>query len=148
MKSASSRRRAAQDELRERRLTDATALADRLVYDLARMTAGHSVDLESYVAPSVTGAVRAALRPFLASGDLLRPDFGAYGELRVEGDLLDPARAVVACLDFEDRSLLETSAGALRPLPRRRVRLWTRMALDSGRVEELRLTHRASVSRA
>jgi len=35
--------------------------------------------------------------PFLASGDALRPDFVAFGNLRIEGDLLSSEKPVDAC---------------------------------------------------
>jgi hypothetical protein len=51
----------------------------------------------------------------------LHPDFGAYGELRIEGDLCSTDHPVRATLHFEDHSMYESATGHLRPMPRRRV---------------------------
>ncbi|HEY4868411.1 MAG TPA: hypothetical protein VII79_00245 [Candidatus Dormibacteraeota bacterium] len=66
----------------------------------------------------------------------MRPDFGAYAELRVDGDLLDVDRHVKAVLEFEDRSMRETFDGRLLPVPRRRVRLTMTVRLEPCVVED------------
>ena len=125
-------RRAARDALRERRLDEVTSLAERLLFDIARMAAGHHVDLDAYVSPDVGHAMRDALRPFREAGHVVRPDFGLHAELRVEGNLLDEASPVAAVVDFEDRSVRESAMGGRLPASRRRVRLAMSIRLDRG----------------
>lgn len=134
------RRDAVRDEVREQRLGRVIAVADRFVHDLALLSAGHSANLESYLAPAVSQAIRGRLRPFLESGDLLRPDFGVHGELRVEGELLRVDRPVDATLEFTDRSLRETAQGGLVPVARRRVRIRMRVSLHPERICAVELT--------
>jgi hypothetical protein len=114
---------ATDDDLREQRLDDIKKLAERFTYDLGLLIAGHPVELETYVAPGPAQRLIASLEPFLASGDAMRPNFGEYGELRVEGDLLNTHDAVRAHIEFDDQSVRETSSGDLIPIPRRRMLL-------------------------
>jgi hypothetical protein len=100
------------------------------------MMAGQSPDFGSVVAPLLSERVSSALAPYRDSGELMRPDFGAYAELRVDGDLLDVDRHVKAVLEFEDRSMRETLDGRLLPVPRRRVRLTMTVRLEPCVVED------------
>jgi hypothetical protein len=133
-------RRAARDDVRERRLEEISELAERLLYDLGRLIAGHKVDIESYTVPEVSSAIRASLRPFLVAGLILRPDFGIHAELRVEGQLLKADSPIEATVRFEDRSLRETAAGRLEPVVRRPIRIWMRLSLDPPRIRSLQVT--------
>jgi hypothetical protein len=103
------------------------------------MMAGHEVS-------SATGdavlarRVRTALEPFLSRGDVMRPDFGPFGDLRVEGDLLQKATPLVAKLDFDDRCVRQTPEGRLLPARRRRLRLVMHVASDPERVIDCAFT--------
>ena len=118
------------DELRERRLDSVRCTVEEFAYDLALLTAGHDPAFERCASPAVADRLRSAVRPFLASGDAMRPDFGAYGELRVDGDLLDVTRPVAACIEFDDRSMRQTGDGRLLPAPRRRMRMALKVSLQ------------------
>jgi len=130
-------RAAARDRLREEQLDAVTEIVDRFLYDLGRIMAGHLVDLEPYVDRPVARAVCESLQPFLDSGHVLRPDFGPYGELRVEGDLLAPEQPVIATVEFEDRSTRETPEGRVAVTSRRRIRVRMRISLDPACVIEV-----------
>lgn len=127
------------DELRDRRLESVTRLAERLVYDLGLLMAGHAAPLEEYVATAVADRLRASLAPFLATGDAMRPNFGEYGELRIQGDLLAAARALSVDVEFNDQSVRETRDGELVPAERRRIRLTLSLDPNLHRVTDLRL---------
>lgn len=118
----------ADDDRREQRLDEIRTTVERFVYDLASLSAGHRTAFERSAAPGVAAAISAAMKAFLASGDVMRPDFGAYGELRVEGDLLDAAQPVPVWLEFEDRSMRQRDDGRLVAAPRRRTRLALRVS--------------------
>ncbi len=60
----------------------------------------------------------------------MRPDFGAFGDLRVEGELLEVSRAVLATLEFEDRCARETASGQVVAARGRRLRLTMHLSLD------------------
>jgi hypothetical protein len=122
-RSATSQINPSQDDVREQRLEDIKKLAERFTYDLGLLIAGHPVELEAYVAAGPAQRLRASLEPFLASGDAMRPNFGEYGELRVEGDLLNLDDPIRAHVEFDDQSVRETSNGELIPIPRRRMLL-------------------------
>jgi hypothetical protein len=111
------------DDLREQRLDDIKALAERFTYDLGLLMAGHDVNFEEYVNPPVAARLRASMEPFLATGDAMRPNFGEYGDLRVEGDLAGGRDPVMAYVEFEDQSIRETAGGDLIPVPRHRMNL-------------------------
>ena len=64
----------------------------------------------------------------------MRPDFGPFGDLRVEGDLLRTSDPVLAALEFDDRCVRQTARGRLIPAKRRRLRLVMRVTLDPARV--------------
>jgi len=111
------------DDIREQRLDDIKALAERFTYDLGLLIAGHEVNFEEYVNPPVADRLRAGMEPFLATGDAMRPNFGEYGDLRVEGNLVNATRPIMAFVEFEDQSIRETANGELIPIPRRRMSL-------------------------
>ena len=111
------------DEIREARLDQIKQLAERFTYDLALLIAGHPVELEAYVAPGPAQRLRQSLEPFLSTGDAMRPNFGEYGELRVEGNLLNSSAPVHAFVEFDDQSVRETAQGDLVPTGRRRMLL-------------------------
>ncbi|MFN2568000.1 MAG: hypothetical protein ABR564_00135 [Candidatus Dormibacteria bacterium] len=127
------------DELRDRRLQSIKELAERFVFDLGLLMAGHPATLEEYVSAAAASRLRASLEPFLATGDAMRPNFGEYGELRVEGDLLRDDRCLNADVDFTDHSVRETSEGNLLPARRRRMRLTLTIDPDLRRIAEFRL---------
>ncbi len=95
--------------------------------------AGH--DVSSAIGDSgLAHQVGTALEPFLAGGDVMRPDFGPFGDLRVEGDLLQTETPLLATLDFDDRCVRQTTEGRLLPARRRRLRLVMQVAADPERV--------------
>ena len=112
-----------EDEIREQRLEAVKQLAERFTYDLGLLIAGHQVNFDAYVAPDASARLRASVEPFLASGDAMRPNFGEYGELRVEGNLLDMSMPIHAYVEFDDQSVRETSAGELIAMGKRRMQL-------------------------
>ncbi|HEX6539126.1 MAG TPA: hypothetical protein VF155_08105 [Candidatus Dormibacteraeota bacterium] len=124
------------DDIRERRLCDCRRTVEEFLVGLARIMAGHEPDLGSCARRSLVARVCRALGPFLASGALLRPDFGTHGELRVDGDLLDAGTPVDAWVEFDDRSMLE-SDDRLVAAPRRRVRLHLTLAVQPCEVTDL-----------
>jgi hypothetical protein len=111
------------DDIREQRLSEVKQLAERFTYDLGLIIAGHKVKLEDYVASEAADRVRKSLEPFLSSGDLMRPNFGEYGELRVEGNLLNLQQPIFAYIEFDDQSVRETKDGDLIPMGKRRMLL-------------------------
>lgn len=128
-----------QDEMRERRLDAVKKLAERFTYDMGLLIAGHTVNFEEYLASSVATRLRAGVEPFLASGDAMRPNFGEYGELRVEGDLLSNEDPIHAYIEFDDQSVRVTSAGDLIPGPKRRMIITLRIAPGATSIEDATL---------
>ena len=116
--------------MRERRLGDVRRTVEGFALGLGRLTAGHEPEFDGCVSRSLETRIRNALQPFLVSEETIRPDFGAYGKLRIEGDLLRSDVPVRAWLEFDDRSMLQTRTGRLLPVPRRRVNLLLRIALQ------------------
>ena len=128
------RRAHAGDELRERRLDVIKDAVERFSYGLASLLAGQESDVEDCTEPSLALRLRAAVAPFLAGGDALRPDFGPFGNLRIEGNLLSSEEPVDAVLEFVDRSFRESADGRRLAPPRRRVQLRMRLLLEPCRV--------------
>jgi hypothetical protein len=124
------------DDLREQHLESIKVAVEEFTFGLGMMMAGQASDFGGVVAAHLSDRVYSALAPFRDSGELMRPDFGAYAELRVDGDLLDVERHVKAVLEFEDRSMRETFDGRLLPVPRRRVRLTMTVRLEPCVVED------------
>ena len=119
--------------LRERRLEDVRDCVEQFAFGLAQWMAGHDVSSATQD-PALACRVRTALEPFLSRGDVMRPDFGPFGDLRVEGDLLQKAIPLLATLDFDDRCVRQTPEGRLLPARRRRLRLVMQVAADPERV--------------
>ena len=137
-RSRSSRRRQPgnADEARERRLAECRSTVEDFVFGLGRLMAGHEPHLEHCASQDLVLRLRAALEPFLRSGDALRPDFGSHGELRVDGDLLDAAVPLRAWVEFEDRSMRQ-SGERLLPVPRRRIRVQLVLSVQPCRVTDI-----------
>jgi len=127
------------DEIREHKLDAVKTLAERFTYDLGLLIAGHPVELEQYVADSPARRLRHSVEPFLACGDAMRPNFGDYGELRIEGYLLSSDHPIYAYVEFDDQSIRETSTGDLIPTGRRRMLLSLVIDPSAGRVLDYRL---------
>jgi hypothetical protein len=125
-----------QDELREQRLERIKDAVEQFTFGLGLIMAGQLPDFSGVVAADLCKRVHSALAPFRDGGELMRPDFGAYAELRVDGDLLDIEQNVKAVLEFEDRSMRETHDGRLLPVPRRRVRITMSIRLEPCVVED------------
>jgi hypothetical protein len=119
--------------VREQRLDAVRNAVEQFIYDLGLLIAGHDVSDESPT-PELTQQLQRALRPFLDAGDLMRPDFGAFGDLRVEGELLEVSDPVLATLEFDDRCARETASGRLVAASGRRLRITLHLALDPVRV--------------
>src|SRR5581483_2724481 len=111
------------DEVREQRLEAIKRLCERFSYDLGLLIAGHPVAFEEYMDQHAAARLRDSVEPFLATGDAMRPNFGEYGELRVEGNLLDHTQPIYAFIEFDDQSVRETAAGELIPSQKRRMLL-------------------------
>lgn len=119
--------------VREQRLDAVRNAVEQFTYDLGLLIAGHDASVESPT-PELTQQLRRALRPFLDAGDSMRPDFGAFGDLRVEGELLEMSHPVLAMLEFDDRCARETASGRVVAARGRRLRLTMHVALDPVRV--------------
>ena len=124
------------DDIRERRLEELRDTVEQFTFSLGLLLAGHDPEFGATATPELRARLEAAVEPFLASGDAMRPDFGAYGELHVEGDLLLHDQPVTALLEFDDRSMRETADGRLLPAPRRRIRLELRLSIQPCRIED------------
>ena len=124
----------ADDDRREQRLDEIRTTVERFAYDLASLSAGHGTGFERSADSAVAEAISTAMQVFLASGDVMRPDFGSYGELRAEGDLLDAARPIRVWLEFDDRSMRQRRDGRLVAAPRRRMRLALQLSGEPCRV--------------
>ncbi|MBV8194294.1 MAG: hypothetical protein JOY80_02060, partial [Candidatus Dormibacteraeota bacterium] len=107
---------------------------EHFVHGLGLLLAGHDAALDDCATSELVVRLRSALEPFHASGEVLRPDFGAYGELRVDGDLLDAATPVAAWLSFDDRSMRQLPDGRLQAVPRQRVCLSLTVTLHPCRI--------------
>ncbi len=119
--------------LREQRLEQVRDAVDDFAYRLGLLIAGHEPP-DDGSGDAVQARLRGVLRPFLDGGDVMRPDFGPFGDLRVEGDLLRTSDPVLTTLEFDDRCVRQTARGRLIPAQRRRVRLVMRVTLDPARV--------------
>jgi hypothetical protein len=124
----------------EARLEVVKATVERFAYDIGLMMAGGEPSFETSATEELAGRLRAALSPFLSSGDLMRPDFGAFGELRIDGDLTTPDPVVGAVLEFEDRSVRESADGRLLGSTRRRIRIVMSISLEDSRVIDCSFT--------
>jgi hypothetical protein len=126
-------KRANDHALREERLEHIRDAVEQFTFTLGLLISGHDVP-EGTSDHDLAARLQHELQPFLAHGDVMRPDFGAFGELRVEGDLLQLIDPVLATLEFDDRCVRQTAAGRLVPARRRRMRLTMRVAVAPPRV--------------
>lgn len=123
------RARTEEHTLREERLEQIRDAVEQFTYALCLLLSGHD-------APWGTADQNLALRlqcelhPFLSRGDAMRPDFGAFGDLRIEGDLLQVSDPVLATLEFDDRCVRQTAGGRLVPARPRRLRMRMHVAVD------------------
>lgn len=124
------------DETRERRLSECRSTVEDFVFGLGRLMAGHEPHLQHCATDDLVFRLRAALEPFLRTGDALRPDFGSHGELRVDGDLLDAAAPLRAWVEFEDRSMRQ-SGERVFPVPRRRIRVQLVLSVQPCQVTDI-----------
>lgn len=127
------------DEIREKKLDAVKQLAERFTYDLGLLIAGHPVELEQYVDMAAARRLRESVEPFLASGDAMRPNFGDYGELRIEGYLLSSEHPIYAYVEFDDQSIRETASGDLIPTGRRRMLLSLVIDPSARRIHDYKL---------
>jgi hypothetical protein len=125
--------RANDHALREERLEHISDAVEQFTFTLGLLISGHDVPADASD-HALAARLQRELQPFLALGDVMRPDFGAFGELRVEGDLLQSIEPVMATLEFDDRCVRQTAAGRLVPARRRRMRLTMRVAISPPRV--------------
>jgi hypothetical protein len=122
-------RRVSDHALREQRLEHVRDAVDQFAYSLGLLMAGHDPSGEC-ADVAVETHMHGVMSPFLARGDVMRPDFGPFGDLRIEGDLLQTAEPVRTTLEFDDRSVRQTARGRLIPARRRRLRLVMRVGLN------------------
>ncbi len=111
------------DARREQRVALVLPLVEQFVYDIGRLIAGHDVHLRAYVAEPAAARLRHALKPLQREEGSIRPEFGEYAQLRIEGDLLNTSAPVRCLVEFEDRSVRLDSSGAAVRRSRRRIRL-------------------------
>ena len=121
--------RAADHARREECLEAIRDGVEQFSYALGMMIAGHDAPAGS-IDPELLARMQHALQPFLMRGDVMRPDFGAFGDLRIEGELLQSADPVLAVLEFDDRCVREAADGGLVPARLRRLRLTMWVELD------------------
>ncbi len=120
---------AADHAQREESLEAIRDCVEQFSYALSMMIAGHDPPAGA-IDPELLARMQRALHPFLARGDVMRPDFGAFGDLRVEGALLQTGEPVLAVLEFDDRCVREAADGSLVPARLRRLRLTMYVELD------------------
>ncbi|HEY8755366.1 MAG TPA: hypothetical protein VIN65_03315 [Candidatus Dormibacteraeota bacterium] len=118
------------DARRSQRVAEVLGLIERFVYDLGLLIAGCVVDLHTYVEMSAASRLRSALEPARTVVGMVRPDFGEYAQVRIEGDLLDLSASVRAVVEFDDRSTRSDGPGGSVARSRRRIRV--RLVLDPG----------------
>jgi len=134
--------RATQHAVREKRLDDIRDAVEQFTYDLGLLIAGHELE-DGSSHHALMAQLQRELQPFLDAGDAMRPDFGAFGDLRIEGELLEPTRPVLATLEFDDRCARET-AGGLVPARGRRLRVTLHLDIDPVRIVDCALAEVAS----
>jgi hypothetical protein len=124
--------------VREQRLESIRDAVERFTYDLGLLIAGHDAASESSDR-ELTSHLQRQLRPFLDAGDAMRPDFGAFADLRIEGDLLQSSQPVMATLEFDDRCARETADGRVVPARGRRLRATLEVAIDPVQIVDCRI---------
>lgn len=115
--------------LREQRLENIRDAVEQFTYSLGLLIAGHG-NPEGAVAGPLAARLGLEVRPFLDAGEAMRPDFGAFGDLRIEGDLLQSSEPVLATLEFDDRCTRETAQGRTIVARGRRLRIAMRVSVD------------------
>jgi hypothetical protein len=125
--------RTSEHTLREERLERIRDAVEQFTYTLSLLISGHDVPVDA-ADHDLAVQLQRELHPFLSRGDVMRPDFGAFGDLRIEGDLLQVTDPVLATLEFDDRCVRQTAAGRLVPSRHRRLRLTMHIAVDPLRV--------------
>ncbi len=80
--------RTSQHAVREERLDRIRDAVEQFTFDLGLLIAGHEVRADSHDR-AVLLQLEREIQPFLDAGDAMRPDFGAFGDLRIEGALLE-----------------------------------------------------------
>jgi hypothetical protein len=124
--------RLSEHAVREQRLDSIRDAVERFTYMLGLLIAGH--DPEDSSDDGLTGQLQRELRPFLDAGDAMRPDFGAFGDLRIEGELLQVSMPVLAMLEFDDRCTRETLQGRVIPGRGRRLRVTMHVTVEPVRI--------------
>ena len=130
--------RSSDHAVREQQLETVRDAVEQFTYDLGLLIAGHDASSESSDR-ELTSQLQRQLRPFLDVGDAMRPDFGAFGDLRIEGDLLQSSLPVLATLEFDDRCARETADGRVVPARGRRLRATLEVALDPVHIVDCRI---------
>jgi hypothetical protein len=121
--------RTTQHAVREERLDLVRDAVEQFTFDLGLLIAGHEVREDSRDRALLLQLER-EIQPFLHAGDAMRPDFGAFGDLRIEGELLESTGTVLATLEFDDRCARETVQGRVVPARGRRLRMMLHVAID------------------
>jgi hypothetical protein len=124
--------------VREQRLDRIRDAVEQFTYDLGLLIAGHDAPSESSHR-ELTAKLQRQLGPFLDAGHAMRPDFGAFGDLRIEGDLLQSSQPVLATLEFDDRCARETADGLVVPARGRRLRATLQIAVDPVHIVDCRI---------
>ena len=132
MRRGTSPDRLSEHAVREQRLDHIRDAVERFTYTLGLLIAGH--DPEDSADDGLTGQFQRELRPFLDAGDVMRPDFGAFGDLRIEGELLQGSMPVVATLEFDERCARETVHGRVIPSRGRRLRVTMHITVEPVRI--------------
>lgn len=117
-------------QLRELRLARIKDVVDAFLYGIALVMAGQAPAFGGSADAALETRLRQSLSPFLKSRAMLRPDFGPFAELRIDGDLLNVDEPVAVTVDFEDRSLWLDPRGRFLESPRRQVRLRMSVLLE------------------
>jgi len=125
--------RASDHAIREQRLGAIRDAIEQFTFDLGLVIAGHDVVAGSFN-QDLAARLQRQLRPFLDAGDAMRPDFGAFGDVRIAGDLLQKDSPVLATLEFDDRCTRETARGRVVAARGRRLRITMHVAVDPPRV--------------
>src|SRR5205807_2515593 len=105
---------------------------------LASMIAGVESDMALHADSGLATRISAALRPLRVPA--VRPDFGAFAEVCIDGDLFTADSIVRAKVEFDDESSIETATGSRVRLPRRRVALTLLLTVEPCRVVECVVT--------
>jgi hypothetical protein len=133
LRSGGSTDRVSEHAVREQRLDEIRDAVEQFTYTLGLLIAGHDAPEDS-TDHGLAARLQRELRPFLDAGDAMRPDFGPFGDLRIEGELLESSRPVLTTLEFDDRCARETVQGRVIPARGRRLRVTMHVALDPVRI--------------